>query len=174
MENVFGIVYDVRGNAGKGDGQVVEINGVAVVEGQPGKQLRKILPLYQTSLTCTSVFAKPDVTAQHISIFFFPFVQVEVSHVNLVRQHERPVLQPDDRVHAMCIVAYAVQSTDDASHRCSRDNVHWDASFFNHFQRSNVRHAFGSSATQHHSHLLSGVVGLGLCYQTEEEQHTEN
>ena len=77
---------------------------------------------------------------------------VEISlfaHILPVADNVAPVQCLDQRVEQVGIITDSVQSTNDATHGCTCNDVDGDTCFLQYFQHTNVRHTLRATTTEY-------------------------
>ena len=153
MEVVFRVVDDVGCHTSKRNGECVEIQRIRITQTKFLKQLCKIFSLDDTSVIAVAL-PQRESSGESVGVLFFTVTQTLLTHVLAVGEGIVPVDGAHQRIKDGGIISNRIQSAHDAAHTGSCDNIHRNACPFNHFQRSDMRHALGTTATQHHRHLL--------------------
>ena len=146
MEDHFAVVYDVGSHTGKGNGQVVgKVERVAKTRAELVEELSQVLALDDAAGVQVAL-ADGHARCNNIGVLLFAVADALVAQVLLVGDDVAPVLHPHHRVERMGIVAYGVEATYDAAHRCAGDVVDGDACLLQHFQHTDVCHALCAAA----------------------------
>lgn len=155
VEVIFGVVDDVGGHAGKGDGQAVEVERVGVARGQAVEEFGQIGAADDTAALREIFLSGCVATSEQVGVLPFAVEEILRVVVFLVSEEKHPVLLSHDRVHYGRIPADAVEPPDDAAHRSACNEVYGDARPLQHLEHTDVGHALGSAAGQHDAHSLA-------------------
>ena len=159
VEHILRVVGDIGGHTGKGNGQSIEVERVVKGRRNPVEERRDVpAPDEATTAALRPVPAEVNRLAEDIGIVLLAHLQVLVAVALLVRKQHGPVLRPHDGVEHGCRMSAGIGTTDDASHTGAGDEVDGHSGTFQHLQHADMRHALGSAATKHQSHLGALVV----------------
>ena len=164
MKIIFLIRNDIGGRTGKSTRQSVEVDAVTISFGQAIKERRQVLSSQHTCLGCLILRVDRHATAEEIGILHLEVVERLSFRIFLIREQEHPILRPHHRIYLHGSVAHAVESTDKAAYRCTRDDIHRDSGTLKNFQHTNMNHTLGPSSRETKSYLGAIVIRLGLCF----------
>ena len=162
VEHHFGIVDHIGGHAGKGNGQLVEVDGIVVGCRQGVKQRGNVLAHDEAATVRLRLLALAEGEAlrDNVGVLFLAFMQTLAPQVLAVREHERPVLGHEDGVQLVGTVTAGIDTAHDAAHAGTGDDVDGNTCTFQHLQRTHVCRTLGTAATQHQRHLLAACCCL--------------
>ena len=87
-----------------------------------------------------------------------------MTEVFAVGEHKRPVLGPHHRVEFLGMMTAGIHAAHDTAHAGTGDDVDGDAGSLQHLQHSDMGHTLGTTATEHHRHLLAWMTGTVYGY----------
>ena len=155
MEVDLRVVDNVGSYAGKGYAQILgEVERVGIARAEALKQFGQVLALDEATSSLVG-FTDGKAGGDDIGVLLAAVVKALAAQIFLVGDDIAPVLLPDQRVEGVGVVAYGVESADDAAHGRAGDDVYGYASPFEHLEHSNMCHTFSTAAAQHDGHTLT-------------------
>lgn len=142
VEVDFGIGDEVGGNAGKGDGQLGEVETVEVTIAELSEEPVEVAAADESSSLGTVVAEAAD---DGVGVLFFALAEGEVCGVGTVAEECSPILSADEGVKEVGAVAETVKSTDETSHAGAADDVDRDTGLFDDFEGTDVSHSLGTA-----------------------------
>ena len=153
MEIHLFIGNDIRCHTGKGNRQLIEVERIGESHTELLEEFCQVLALDDTARILI-LLAKRQARAEEISILLLAVAKTLITQVFLIGNHIAPVLHANHRIERMRIVTDGIESADNTTHRGASDIVDGDARLFQHFQHTDMGHAFGTTTTQYYGHLF--------------------
>ena len=180
VEVDLGVGDDVRGHAGKGDGQGVEVDGVQIALEEVVEEVVQVDAADESGAGIAVAFSGGEGVPEGVGVLQTAGVDVDGLGVDAVGEEEGPVLRAHQRVQLVGAPAHGIEAADERAHGGAGDDVDGQSGLFDGTQGADVRHAFGAAAAEHHGYLGPGKgvgpVRLGVgrhngeCQQGDYEQ----
>ena len=146
MEDDFGAVHDVLGDAGEGDGQAAEVHRVLIAVRQGGEQLRQVLAFDDSRIRHIRRF-QGERDGKHVLFGLQAVVQQFFLGIGTIGQEELPVLHVHQAVQLFGGIADGIQAADNGAHAGAYHIVDGNTRLFYHFQGTDMRCALCTAAT---------------------------